>query len=100
MDCVAKSEYGPHINTSLEKEQWTGHFRKPVKELMSTYDDPGNVDTTSSVHKKVEHVKGLMQDNISKVLATQADLTDLEAKTTTLQLNAEEVKHSCIGCMS
>lgn len=85
---VTQSDHASNLNSTVQKE-WTPFFRKPVKELMSTYDDPANVDKTASVQSKVEHTKGIMQENISKVLATHADLTDLEGKTDMLQINAE-----------
>eukprot|EP00914_Ancora_sagittata_P001548 GHVO01003915.1.p1 GENE.GHVO01003915.1~~GHVO01003915.1.p1 ORF type:complete len:232 (+),score=38.24 GHVO01003915.1:26-721(+) len=69
-------------------------LRQPLKELMDKYDKPQNVDKTSEVAGKVDQVKGVMQDNISKVLATHANISELEQKTENLSQNAEQFHRS------
>eukprot|EP00917_Polyrhabdina_sp_WS-2016_P017031 GHVP01036814.1.p1 GENE.GHVP01036814.1~~GHVP01036814.1.p1 ORF type:complete len:231 (+),score=32.35 GHVP01036814.1:282-974(+) len=69
-------------------------LRKPMKDLMVKYDDPAKIDKTSEVGDKVDHVKGIMQDNIQKVLATHANLEDLEQKTENLNQNAAQFNRS------
>eukprot|EP01069_Polyplicarium_translucidae_P005553 Polyplicarium_translucidae@DN2808_c0_g2_i1.p2 len=65
-------------------------FRQTLKELMDKYDKPSSVDKTAEVAGKVDQVKGVMQDNISKVLATHANISELEQKTENLSQNAEQ----------
>lgn len=87
---VAGSEDSNSLNTVSREGALTRSLRKPMKDLMDKYDTPGNVDKCSEVNSKVDAVKGIMQDNINKVIATHANIQELEAKTDNLNMNAEE----------
>lgn len=93
-DTVRKSDAGKKLNVVSTAGALTKGLKGPMKALMDKYDNPAQVDVTAEVHGKVERVKGMMQENINKVIETQADLTHLEATAETLSINAEQFERS------
>lgn len=91
---VANSDDGRNLASISRPGGLTKNLRKPLLDLMDKYDKPAGIDKTSQVQGKVDHVKGIMQDNINKVIATHANLQDLEAKTDTLNLNAQSYQEA------
>ena len=64
-------------------------FRKPLQLLMTKWNDP-NLDKLSRLQNQVEDVKGVMQNNISKVLERGENLEVLVDRTHELAQSAEQ----------
>jgi len=61
-----------------------------MKDLMTKYDQPSNVDKTAQVREKVEAVQGVMQDNVRKILDTHTNLEGLDEKTDSMSRQANQ----------
>lgn len=57
----------------------TGPLRKQLRAVMGKYE--GHGDKLAEVQSKVDNVKGVMQDNVRKILDTHVMLDGLEEKT-------------------
>ena len=64
-------------------------FRKPLQRLMTKWNDP-NLDKMTRLQNQVEDVKGVMQNNISKVLERGENLEVLVDRTQVLAQSAEQ----------
>tara|TARA_B100000674_G_C37791420_1_gene891936 strand:- start:178 stop:942 length:765 start_codon:yes stop_codon:yes gene_type:complete len=64
-------------------------FRKRLQQLMKKWNDP-NLDKLSRLQNQVEDVKGVMQNNISKVLERGENLEVLVDRTQVLAQSAEQ----------
>jgi len=61
-----------------------------LKELMKSYSDPAKADKVTEVHEKVESVKGLMQENVKKILETHVSLEVLQTKSDSMSTSADQ----------
>eukprot|EP01071_Lankesteria_metandrocarpae_P001481 Lankesteria_metandrocarpae@DN157_c0_g1_i1.p1 len=87
---VGSSEEGKSLHTAERAGAFTRVYRKDLKDIMDKYDNPQSVDKAAEVTGKVDNVKGIMQDNINKVIANHANIQELEQKTDNLNTNAQE----------
>ena len=84
------------ISLSQHGDQWQKanaysltSFRKRLQQLMKKWNDP-NLDKLSRLQNQVEDVKGVMQNNISKVLERGENLEVLVDRTQVLAQSAEQ----------
>lgn len=69
-------------------------LRQNVRSLMTKYEQASSVDKTSQVISKVEDVKIEIEKNVQKVLQNQANLGNLESKTSDLAGRANTFKQA------
>lgn len=72
-------------------------LRGVFKEIMLAYSDPAKVDKVAEVHEKVDKVKGLMQDNVKKILETHVSLEALQTKSETMSASADQFLRQSVG---
>jgi len=65
-------------------------LRASLKEVSRSYSDPAKLDKVTEVHEKVERVKGLMQDNVKKILETHVTLDTLHAQSSSMSSSANQ----------
>ncbi|CAK0890496.1 unnamed protein product, partial [Prorocentrum cordatum] len=63
-------------------------LRKTMKDLMKSYNDVGAHDKTIEVRQKVDDLKGIMQDNVKKILESHATLETLENNSSSMNAQA------------
>mmetsp|Transcript_56434 Transcript_56434/g.160783 ORF Transcript_56434/g.160783 Transcript_56434/m.160783 type:complete len:233 (+) Transcript_56434:53-751(+) len=63
-------------------------LRKTMKDLMKSYNDVGAHDKTIEVRQKVNDLKGIMQDNVKKILESHATLETLENNSSSMNAQA------------
>jgi len=56
----------------------TAELKAELKEAIKSYSDPTKADKVTQVHAKVDQVKGLMQENVKKILETHVTLEHLQ----------------------
>jgi vesicle-associated membrane protein 7 len=77
-DILAKAQAGA-LSTPL---------RKTMKDLMKSYNNVGAHDKTTEVRAKVDDLKGIMQDNVKKILETHVTLESLENNSSSMNAQA------------
>merc|ERR1719411_908256 len=55
---------------------------------MKTYNDAGNQDKTTEVRQQVDQLKGIMQDNVKRILETHVTLESLENSSSSMSTQA------------
>lgn len=65
-------------------------LRKLLTDLMRTYNDAGSQDKTTEVREKVDQLKGIMQDNVKKILETHVTLESLENSSSSMSSQANK----------
>ncbi|CEM33425.1 unnamed protein product [Vitrella brassicaformis CCMP3155] len=80
----------------LDANALTKPLRKPLKELMDTYDRPAKFDKTAEVREKVDNVKDIMQENVKKILESHANIESLEQKTDNLRTSAQQFQRNAV----
>merc|ERR1719411_2432267 len=55
---------------------------------MKTYNDAGNQDKTTEVRQQVDELKGIMQDNVKRILETHVTLESLENSSSSMSSQA------------
>eukprot|EP00405_Crypthecodinium_cohnii_P026684 CAMPEP_0206493274 /NCGR_PEP_ID=MMETSP0324_2-20121206/46826_1 /ASSEMBLY_ACC=CAM_ASM_000836 /TAXON_ID=2866 /ORGANISM="Crypthecodinium cohnii, Strain Seligo" /LENGTH=231 /DNA_ID=CAMNT_0053976289 /DNA_START=18 /DNA_END=713 /DNA_ORIENTATION=+ len=63
-------------------------LRKLMKDVMKTYSDAGSQDKTTEVRQQVDQLKGIMQDNVKKILETHVTLEGLENSSSSMSSQA------------
>ncbi|KAH0476339.1 MAG: hypothetical protein KVP17_003544 [Porospora cf. gigantea B] len=86
---IRRADDCPTLNSIDRHNGLTRYIRQDLRQCMEKYDNAAAVDKTSEVAGKVDNVKGVMTENINKVMATHANLQDLEGKTDQMHENAE-----------
>ncbi|CAJ1370806.1 unnamed protein product [Effrenium voratum] len=75
-------------------EAKSGSLSKPLRKLMMdtmrTYNDAGAQDKTTEVREKVDQLKGIMQDNVKKILETHVTLESLENSSSSMSSQANK----------
>jgi len=56
----------------------TAELKAELKEAVKSYSDPTKADKVTQVYAKVDQVKGLMQENVKKILETHVTLEHLQ----------------------
>merc|ERR1711904_101593 len=65
-------------------------LKKPMQELMKNYSSPGQQDSVTQVQEKVDAVKGMMQENVRKILETHTTLEALQDKSAEMNASSEQ----------
>lgn len=65
-------------------------LRKIMKELMKSYSDVAAQDKTTEVREKVDQLKGIMQDNVKRILETHVTLESLENSSNSMSSQANQ----------
>jgi len=84
----AKESQGVELLEEARPGTMTKPLRNTMKDLLSSYSSATKQDKTSEVNAKVDDVKGIMQDNIKKVLETHTSLDELQSKSQGMSSNA------------
>eukprot|EP00927_Polykrikos_kofoidii_P003278 TRINITY_DN11307_c0_g1_i2.p1 TRINITY_DN11307_c0_g1~~TRINITY_DN11307_c0_g1_i2.p1 ORF type:complete len:234 (-),score=54.69 TRINITY_DN11307_c0_g1_i2:126-827(-) len=63
-------------------------LRKLMRDLMKSYGDPAANDKTTEVREKVDQLKGIMQDNVKRILETHVTLESLENSSNSMSSQA------------
>mmetsp|Transcript_62025 Transcript_62025/g.173186 ORF Transcript_62025/g.173186 Transcript_62025/m.173186 type:complete len:230 (-) Transcript_62025:144-833(-) len=66
----------------------TTPLRKVMKDVIKTYNDPAALDKTTEVREKVDQLKGIMQDNVKRILETHVTLESLENSSSSMSSQA------------
>ena len=73
-------------------EAKAGSLSKPLRKLMTdimkSYNDATAHDKTTEVREKVDQLKGIMQDNVKKILETHVTLESLENSSSSMSSQA------------
>lgn len=72
-------------------------LREPLRSLLGKYGNPGKIDKVSEVHQKVDELKGVMQDNVLKILETHASLETLEQRSKSMSESATQFLKQSVG---
>jgi len=84
-----------HLTVSVERlseakpKELTADLKGSLREAIKSYSDPAKVDKVSHVHAKVDQVKGLMQDNVKRILETHVTLEHLQHQSQSMTANAD-----------
>jgi hypothetical protein len=65
-------------------------LRPSMRELIRTYSDPSKLDKVIETQEKVDAVKGVMQDNVRKILETHASLEHLQNASASMSQSADK----------
>lgn len=65
-------------------------LKKPMREVMKNYGEPGDQDAVTQVQQKVDGVKDIMNDNIKKIIDTHTTIDNLQVKSA--EMNDSAVK--------
>jgi hypothetical protein len=70
-------------------------MKKTMQDLMKGYSNPGERDSVTQVQEKVDAVKGMMHENVRKILETHTTLEALQEKSDEMNSSADQfVKQS------
>jgi len=89
VDKVRNSQ-GDELLTEAKAGTLSKPLRKILTELMRTYNDAGSHDKTTEVREKVDQLKGIMQDNVKKILETHVTLESLENSSSSMSSQANK----------
>jgi len=84
----ARNCQGDEILGKARAGELTSPLRKPMKELMRSFNDASAHDKTTEVRQKVDDLKGIMQDNVKRILETHVTLESLENNSTSMNAQA------------
>mmetsp|Transcript_67202 Transcript_67202/g.190095 ORF Transcript_67202/g.190095 Transcript_67202/m.190095 type:complete len:232 (+) Transcript_67202:105-800(+) len=73
-----KNSQGDEIIAEARAGGLSTPLRKLMRDLMKTYNDAGGHDKTTEVRQQVDQLKGIMQDNVKRILETHVTLEGLE----------------------
>eukprot|EP00922_Rhytidocystis_sp_ex-Travisia-forbesii_P049852 GHVS01074169.1.p1 GENE.GHVS01074169.1~~GHVS01074169.1.p1 ORF type:complete len:237 (-),score=33.32 GHVS01074169.1:364-1074(-) len=79
---------------SLPMGGLTKQLRKPLKELTERFDQPTKFDKAAEVQAKVDSTKGVMEENLKKILESHAHIGTLQDKTDNLASSASQFNRS------
>lgn len=65
-------------------------LNKLMKDLIKAYSTPSNLDKTTEVREKVDQLKGIMQDNVKRILETHVTLESLESSSSSMSTQANK----------
>lgn len=91
---IVQSQSNGSSLSEIEAGSLSRPLKKSLKELMDRYDKPASLDRTISVRNKVDSVKGVMQENVKKILENQASVETLQNKTDGLASSASQFNKS------
>lgn len=68
----------------------TTPLRKLMRDMMKNYNDAGAHDKTTEVREKVDELKGVMQDNVKRILETHVTLESLQNSSNSMSSQANQ----------
>merc|ERR1719443_2246452 len=83
-----RSSQSPELLDGVRPGDLSKSMRKQLRDLMQSYDNPGKHDKTVEVRQQVDHLKDIMQDNVKRILETEASLESLEERSQTMSVSA------------
>jgi len=84
----ARNCQGDEILGQARAGALTPALRKIMKDLMKSYNDAGSHDKTTEVRQKVDDLKGIMQDNVKKILESHVTLESLQNNSSSMNAQA------------
>mmetsp|Transcript_51269 Transcript_51269/g.83168 ORF Transcript_51269/g.83168 Transcript_51269/m.83168 type:complete len:232 (-) Transcript_51269:209-904(-) len=85
-----RNSQGDELLSEARPGTMTTPLRTVMKDLLRTYNDAGNHDKTTEVRDKVDQLKGIMQDNVKKILETHVTLESLENSSSSMSTQANK----------
>eukprot|EP00933_Yihiella_yeosuensis_P083834 TRINITY_DN98116_c0_g1_i1.p1 TRINITY_DN98116_c0_g1~~TRINITY_DN98116_c0_g1_i1.p1 ORF type:complete len:232 (-),score=37.02 TRINITY_DN98116_c0_g1_i1:46-741(-) len=85
-----RNSHGDEVLSEAHPGSLSSPLRKVMKEMMKTYSDPGAHDKTTEVRAQVDSLKGIMQDNVKKILETHVTLESLENSSSSMSTQANK----------
>eukprot|EP00928_Gymnodinium_smaydae_P084579 TRINITY_DN67843_c0_g1_i1.p1 TRINITY_DN67843_c0_g1~~TRINITY_DN67843_c0_g1_i1.p1 ORF type:complete len:266 (+),score=62.02 TRINITY_DN67843_c0_g1_i1:103-798(+) len=81
---------GAEVLSEAKPGALSSPLRKLMKEVMQSYAEAGNHDKTTEVREKVDQLKGIMQDNVKRILETHVTLDSLENSSSSMSSQANQ----------
>mmetsp|Transcript_10802 Transcript_10802/g.26954 ORF Transcript_10802/g.26954 Transcript_10802/m.26954 type:complete len:231 (-) Transcript_10802:155-847(-) len=85
-----KNSQGDEILSEAKPGALSTPLRKLMRDLMKTYNDAGSQDKTTEVRQQVDQLKGIMQDNVKRILETHVTLESLENSSSSMSSQANQ----------
>ncbi|CAK9059689.1 unnamed protein product [Durusdinium trenchii] len=86
----ARNSQGDEVLLEAKSGSLSKPLRKLMTDMMRTYNDAGAHDKTTEVREKVDQLKGIMQDNVKKILETHVTLESLEDSSSSMSSQANK----------
>lgn len=83
-----KNSQGDELLSEARAGTLSTPLRKLMKDLMKSYNDAGSHDKTTEVREKVDQLKGIMQENVKRILETHVTLESLEHSSSSMSSQA------------
>eukprot|EP00932_Pfiesteria_piscicida_P018677 SRR837773.5530.p2 GENE.SRR837773.5530~~SRR837773.5530.p2 ORF type:complete len:220 (-),score=92.94 SRR837773.5530:75-638(-) len=83
-----KSAQGDEVLSEARAGALSSPLRKLMRDTMKTYNDAGAQDKTTEVRQQVDQLKGIMQDNVKRILETHVTLESLENSSSSMSSQA------------
>jgi hypothetical protein len=72
-------------------------LKKPMLELMQSYNEPGEQDAVTQVQEKVDAIKSVMEDNVKKIVERHTTLEALQDKSAEMNSSAEQFVRTSVN---
>jgi len=86
----AKSSQGGDLLDEARAGSLSKPLRNTMRELMTNYQNAGSHDKTTEVREKVDNLKGIMQDNVKRILETHATLDQVKDNSQSMSNQANQ----------
>mmetsp|Transcript_64986 Transcript_64986/g.209322 ORF Transcript_64986/g.209322 Transcript_64986/m.209322 type:complete len:232 (-) Transcript_64986:81-776(-) len=83
-----RNSQGDEILSEARPGSLTTPMRKLMRDLMRQFNDASQHDRTTEVREKVDQLKGIMQDNVKRILETHVTLESLENSSSSMSSQA------------
>lgn len=83
-----RNSQGGEVISQAGAGQLSTPLRKLMRDHMKSYNDVGSQDKLTEVQQKVDALKGIMQDNVKKILETHATLESLDNNSASMSSQA------------
>merc|ERR1719277_141685 len=83
-----RNSQGDELLSEARPNSLSTPLRKLMREIMRTYGDAGTQDKSSEVRQQVDQLKGIMQDNVKRILETHVSLESLENSSSSMSTQA------------
>mmetsp|Transcript_65565 Transcript_65565/g.202900 ORF Transcript_65565/g.202900 Transcript_65565/m.202900 type:complete len:229 (+) Transcript_65565:35-721(+) len=85
-----RNSQGDELLSEARAASLSTPMRKPMRDLMRQYNDAGAHDKVTEVREKVDELKGIMQDNVKRILETHVTLESLENSSSSMSSQANK----------
>lgn len=83
-----RNSQGDELLSEARSGSLSTPMRKLMRDLMRQYNDAGAHDKATEVREKVDELKGIMQDNVKRILETHVTLESLENSSSSMSSQA------------